>query len=513
MKKNKQKILALLFILPLVAIIASLILVQQTQEVRRSAAYGEINVQLLPDHQEAQLSDGSVSVQVQVLSGNYSVSGSHFKISYDPSILSFESSNFHTNFQGQSYAVQEGTVEIVAYLKSNNSSPSDVFNLVTLNFNLVGQGSCVLSSTGAPSFVGSISQEGWTDRVLDVNSFADARVEVSGEVQDLVAGMSLDPAEDDISSHQFTVKIRMDTNGEDISAADAVLDYDKQKLGVAEVRNGGLFEVVDQGSQEGNLVVIGYFNQPEETIRGSGVLAEIDFEVLETGTAIVDFACSEPYVAGNSGAWDLEANNLLDCDSVSGGVYHLSPVPTPTAPPGGWPELTFQVKFGGTEYRVNDQEKIVDDIGTRDVDVIVKGDGETKEYEDVEVVFNSQAVGVGSLDLVGLWPERNYVVSIKGPVHLARRFCKNEQTEHCWLGEGGINLASGNNSMDWTGLYLEPGDIDYNGVVNSADFSDLKQALMVEGDVQEDINFNGIVNGQDVTFFLQTLSTKYEDEI
>jgi hypothetical protein len=372
MEKYKKKLLVLLFVLPLVAVIASLALVKQTQEVRRKAAYGQINIQLLPDNQEVEIDDQTASVQVKVLPENYLVTGGHFKISFDPSVLEFESLQTHEDFIGFGEVVEEGVLEIVTYLKADQTSPTEVFNLVNLNFNLLDLGSATLRRTGGEaSFVGSIGQEGEKDRVLSVETFTESDIVV--------------------------------TEGE--------------------------------------------------------------------------------------------------------------PTPTPTEPPTGWPELTFKVRVVGTEYRVDEHEIIVDDIGTRLMDVVVKGNGIVNKYEEVVVEFDEQAIGTGSLELVGVEPGDGYAILIKGPVHLARRYCEDDQTEHCWLGEEDITLNAGGNSFDWTGLRLEPGDIDQNGVVNSADFTTLKQAFMTQGDIPEDINFNGIVNGQDVTFFLGTLSTKYEDEI
>jgi hypothetical protein len=371
MKKYKRAVLGLLFILPFVAIVASLILVQQRQEVRRGAAYGTINLQLLPSTQDVQIDEGTVNVKVQVLPDNFLVSGSHFKINYDSSILDFKTFSLNNEFEGLSMSNQEGTVETVAYLKKDSQPPSDVFNLVTLTFDLVGTGQATLSEGSGTSFVGSIGSEGPSDRALAVNSFTESSVTVLSEI----------------------------------------------------------------------------------------------------------------------------------------------PVVTPTEPPGGWPQLTFSIKFGGTTYKVNDQEKTVEDIGAQLVDIGVKGNGVTQKYENVSVDFNEQAVGTGSLELVGVEPGDNYVILIKGPVHLARRFCEDEQSEHCWLGAGGISLSSGENVFNWATLDLEPGDIDQNGVVNSSDFTRLKEALMSEGDIEEDINFNGIVNGQDINFLLQTLSKRYEDEI
>ena len=111
-------------------------------------------------------------------------------------------------------------------------------------------------------------------------------------------------------------------------------------------------------------------------------------------------------------------------------------------------------------------------------------------------------------------PGDGYAILIKGPVHLAKRFCRDQQRKHCWLGEEDISLASGINEFDWSKSPLEPGDVNHDRKVDSLDFSQVKSALGDRGEgIIEDINFNGRVNSQDLVFILSTLSTKYEDEL
>jgi len=278
----------------------------------------------------------------------------------------------------------------------------------------------------------------------------------------------------------------------------ATLTFEAKQTGLSEINRAEDYVITGSRGLEGNVD-----RQLSMTSFGKSTITVVSEVVpVETPTDIPEATNTPPPGTTNTPTPETTSTPIPVATS------------TPTGgPEGGWPELTFKIKFEGTEYRVGGIMKTVDDIGTQFVDLLVKGNGVSSKYEDVPVVFDSQAIGNGSVELVGVQPGEGYAILIKGPVHLAKRFCKDDQKEHCWLGEEEISLASGENNFDWTDINLEPGDIDKNGVVNSADFTLLKEALKLEGDVEEDINFNGIVNGQDITFFLNTLSTKYEDDI
>ncbi len=380
-------------------------LVQQRQETRRQAAYGNVAVSILPDEKIVEVGE-QVNLQVMVNPGPNLVNLVKMTLDYDEDVLEFVDVAVRNGFTGSDSSAG-GRVEFTALttmardeLERLNNEP---FQIATLTFEAKQTGVADINRTEDYVITGSRGQEGNIDRQLSMSSFDRSTITVVSE---------LVPTETPVAT-----------------------------------------------------------NTPP-----SG------------------------------------ATNTPDPEATSTPIPVVTATPT-GEPEGGWPELTFKIKFEGTEYRVGGVMKTVDTIGTRLVDVWVKGNGESFEYEDVPVEFNNQAIGTGSIDLTGVEPGSGYAVLVKGPVHLAKRFCKDDQREHCWLGEEEITLDSGENSFDWTEINLEPGDIDKNGVVNSADFTLLKEALKLEGDVEEDINFNGIVNGQDITFFLNTLSTKYEDDL
>lgn len=212
-----------------------------------------------------------------------------------------------------------------------------------------------------------------------------------------------------------------------------------------------------------------------------------------------------------------EIEGIIHFDDIQistslGGAGEITPsVP----PPEGTPVLNFKITFAG----VADSSKVkeVPKVSVK----IKKGFDLVAEFADVALQPAEGAAFRGRLVLTGVDPGDNLTIYIKGPKHLARKFCQNNQTERC-TGMGKISLKPGENNFDFTRLSLEPGDLPdptknmaQDGVVNSDDLSRLKLRLgkTDSSDLAiADLDFNGVVNTRDVVLFLQTLSTKYEEE-
>mgnify|MGYP001131490930 CR=1 FL=1 len=314
-----------------------------------------------------------------------------------------------------------------------------------------------------------------------------------------------------------------------VTGAEMNLGFDKSILELTGIEFDNLFtgpKRISSANENGELNIITITTADRSELhREAFNLAKLTFKAIATGSAAID-RVGEYKIVGSRGQEGV-IDRTLELKSFTSATVKVSeegptptetPIisggPTPTEPPEGWPTLNFRIKPGGTSYRVDDQQITVSNIPDQKVKVVVKKGTFRKEFEDVVVSFDEQAVGAGSLKLFGVVAGENYAVLIKGPVHLARRFCYDQQKEHCWLGEEDVTLVPGENDYSWTDLELEPGDINGDGLIDSTDFSQLKQALGVQGEgTKEDLNFNGIVNPQDVVFFLETLSTKYEEEI
>ncbi|MCD6225835.1 hypothetical protein J7J95_02010 [bacterium] len=171
--------------------------------------------------------------------------------------------------------------------------------------------------------------------------------------------------------------------------------------------------------------------------------------------------------------------------------------------------FVFKIRFSGVEEKIPDQKVTLK---------FIKG-GEKKVFPNVVVKSDEKGVLTGELTLKEVVPGEGYTVVIKGPRHLAGRFCVDGQTQRC-SSEGKITISSGENRYDFSGYSLLPGDIPdetgkQDGVVDVKDFYRLKRALTSSDEKlkeNSDLDFNGVVSGRDVVLFLQTLAERYYDE-
>lgn len=186
--------------------------------------------------------------------------------------------------------------------------------------------------------------------------------------------------------------------------------------------------------------------------------------------------------------------------------------PTATATPlPNQPVLNFSIKFQGVNQERADQK-----VKVR----VVKG-ALDKSFTDINVIAGSAGIYSGGVTLNGVTAGSGYKIFIKGPKHLAKKFCSDNQDSRC-PGEGNITLVAGENNFDFSKEVLEAGDVPdpnnggrQNGVVNSVDYS-LIQNRMGKGSPADlavaDLNFDDAVNSSDVVLARNTLETKYEDD-
>lgn len=171
--------------------------------------------------------------------------------------------------------------------------------------------------------------------------------------------------------------------------------------------------------------------------------------------------------------------------------------------------LNFKVKFQGITQKRDDQQ----------VKLTVKRENFSKPF-DVRLTSNDSGIYSGSVALTGVAPG-NYLIYIKGPRHLAKKFCKNNQETRCSLSDR-IALVRGDNTLDFSKMVLEGGDLpnpndDYkqDGVVNSIDYTLINNRLgsSAEDDLRiADINLDGAVNSTDRILLRNTLETRYEED-
>jgi len=165
---------------------------------------------------------------------------------------------------------------------------------------------------------------------------------------------------------------------------------------------------------------------------------------------------------------------------------------------------------------------------------VVKKPASGQETQTVKVkivdVSGNTASGSGQFtaDDNGIWigsittnvaTGSGYKVFVKGPKHLQKRVCVATPTEtypgsyHC--DQGGITITAGQNTFDFSGVYMLVGDLpEQDGVVNSYDTSLIRNNLgKSDADTlsKADLNFDGIVDTQDYSLIISALSVRGDE--
>jgi hypothetical protein len=193
--------------------------------------------------------------------------------------------------------------------------------------------------------------------------------------------------------------------------------------------------------------------------------------------------------------------------------------------------LSFKVSFAGIKpsYVNNSGESYscIGSLGDLTVDVLNRVSNVSQTLSGVQVsvvgneidskgnqVFQVSNLNVGS-SLVGA--NTNNFVKVKGPFHLRRRMCvdgqsgKTDDATVC-----NINLfGRASYVYDFSEYTLLAGDANLDGVINSVDFSLVKNAVNADAELecgrQYDLNMDGVVNSMDINLVKDALSSK-DDE-
>lgn len=363
-------------------------------------------------------------------------------------------------------------------------------------------------------------------------------------------------------NEEFNVAIRIEAGSYKISGIDLKLNYDKNQLTVikfninAEKFNTDL--LTDLGSTTGRVRLV-VLNTGQDLATGTFRLGSIKMKAKRLSgqtpfRITIDKAAT--LIVGKGPAEDV----ALLVDQTTDGSYTIVegeiPSPTPTATPTGptptptltptlaptptptltptltpiptvtpsatptvtlvvIPVLNFKVKFQGVNSKRADQKVKVK---------LVKGSF-NKTFDDVLVSADNNGIYSGLVALQGISPGSGYTIYIKGPKHLARKFCVDSQASRC-QGTGNLTISAGSalnaNNFDFSKIVLESGDLpnpDNNlkqdGVVNSLDYSLWKARVGKEDETSlkvADVNFDGVVNQIDWQLMKITLETKYEEE-
>ncbi|MFA9289371.1 MAG: dockerin type I domain-containing protein [Weeksellaceae bacterium] len=201
-----------------------------------------------------------------------------------------------------------------------------------------------------------------------------------------------------------------------------------------------------------------------------------------------------------------------------------NPTATPTQTqtndsPTGAIIVNFSIKLQGVTRQPIEAYRLLDTV-------VQAEDSSGRGYLANIVKLNIGANGIAAGQAVfpattGIRPGSNYTLYIKPAKHIRKKICEDRPVEftpgsYRCLDDSKITLAAGEQTMNFTGVYLLGGDLPtQDGVVNARDIIQVRSQLgssTVDAVAKSDLNFDGIVDSQDYTIVLSALGFKFDEE-
>ncbi|PJC83690.1 hypothetical protein CO006_00410 [Candidatus Roizmanbacteria bacterium CG_4_8_14_3_um_filter_35_14] len=288
---------------------------------------------------------------------------------------------------------------------------------------------------------------------------------------------------------------------------------------------------------------LGATNSSLSTINGNGVIRLVGEVTTPTGTAVAKDVDTElvklkfssvngqgaTIQIGRADAkfYILKAEAVLsDGMSIDGAKIDFNgggaiitpgitgaPNPTTTGGTSGNVNLNLKLKFQGISGKPADSQN------SMAVKVKLKKEGETNP---------SEATGVFSADTSGVWSGKasfnlssvsgKYLIYIKGPQHIQKKFCDSAPSENnagtYSCANANISITVGDNNLDFSKVMVLSGDLDQNGVVDSVDISIVRNNLGKTDTAtltKADVNRDGRVDTQDFSLILAALAVRTDE--
>ncbi len=242
------------------------------------------------------------------------------------------------------------------------------------------------------------------------------------------------------------------------------------------------------------------------------------------GTIVLDTAASQ--VVGNISS-NTYSYGTVDTGNFTFGSGSLTPTVTGTltptvtgtitptvtiTPPTGSVVLNMKLKFQGILATPTNGTAM-------NIKVMVGKDGFLSGAQTGTFTVNAQGVWSGAVGFNDVTPGSGYRVYVKGPKHVQKKVCAAAPTEtkagtyRCSTGE--INIVAGQNTLDFSNIYMLVGDLpNQDGVVDAYDTS-LIQNNLGKTDAptlaNADLNLDGIVDTQDWSLVIASLNVKYDE--
>lgn len=229
------------------------------------------------------------------------------------------------------------------------------------------------------------------------------------------------------------------------------------------------------------------------------------------GWITVGIESTAPDFPQMSGTFD---NFKLTCAAVS------TPTPNPTGGATGNVKLNLKLKFQGITKKPSTEALN-----------FIKGKIEGKMFGTKEgFVSGPEGNFLVKSDENGVWsgtiyinlPQsslgKKYTLLIKGRRHIQKKICDSIPTEaspgtyRC--SDGNITLVAGDNNLDFSKIIMLVGDLDQNSIVDSVDFSMVRNCLGKSDSVcvsSSDLNLDGVVNTQDFSLIIAALGIRTDE--
>lgn len=149
-------------------------------------------------------------------------------------------------------------------------------------------------------------------------------------------------------------------------------------------------------------------------------------------------------------------------------------------------------------------------------------------YATLNFLSQPDGTWTASVRFTGIYSSVGYALLVKGPRHLQRKVCDNAPADssiygtrntfyHC--GTGSLSLKEGDNTVDMSKILLLAGDLpekgDQNGLIDAYDTSYIRQHIQSQAPADleiGDLNYDGVIDSQDFSLVLTSIVTKYDEE-
>jgi len=136
------------------------------------------------------------------------------------------------------------------------------------------------------------------------------------------AFFSLDPKSQNVSQNDtFDVKLNINTENEQTTAADVVLIFDQEVLEATEIAAGDFYPQNFKNISAGKIYIGGSVEKATQTKAGTDLLATITFKGKSAGSSVLRFDCTPGKTSDSNIIKGEELTDILDCAKLENGTY------------------------------------------------------------------------------------------------------------------------------------------------------------------------------------------------